>query len=140
MDIFGYILIALLIATVLSLIGTLVGFDVVEHFRRLKHPKWYEYFDRAKKNSFSIGSRLNDEIDTINKCIIAMREAYRKGELTEKSFRGVMEVYTNDYIKAVNKYNEDYVALKIDEDIQAADAYAKEHKWKYGILYPDTKL
>lgn len=139
MDIFGYILIAIMIVLVLVLIGTLMGFEVVEYFRRCKHPKWYEHFDRAKHNSFSVGGRLKDETDIINKCIAAMQEAYKKGELTTEQFRGVMKVYADDYIKAVCQFKQDTVVLEIDEDLRAADAYAKENNWKYGVLYEDEK-
>ena len=138
MDIFGYILIALLIGSVLALIGTLVGFDVVEHFRRLKHPKWYEYFDRAKKNSFTVGGRLKDATDIVNKCIAAAQEAYRNEKWTAEEFRCIMKLYTEEYVKAVHQYQQDTVELGIEEDLKAADNYAKEHKWKYGILYPNT--
>lgn len=137
MDLLGTILIALIIVVVLALICALVGFDVVEYFRRLKHSKWYEHFDRATKNSFYVGSRMKDETDVINKCIVIMQEAYKKGDLTAEQFRGVMEVYTNDYIKAVCQFKQDIIALEIDEDLRAADTYAKEHNWKYGILYEE---
>lgn len=139
MDIFGNILIALIVVAVPALLCTLVGFDVVEYFRRAKYPKWYEHFDRATKNSFSIGSRLKDEADIINKCIAYMQEAYRKGELTADEFRGVMKVYTDDYIKAVYQFKQDTVALEIEEDLRAADKYAKENNFKYGILYEDNE-
>lgn len=130
-------IIALIIVLVLALIGTLGGFNVVEYFRRRKHTKWYEYFDRATKNSFFIGSRLKDETDNINKCIATMQEAYRKGELTENAFRGMMRLYTNDYIKVVKQYNTDFEALGIDDDLKAADTYARECDFKWGILYED---
>lgn len=137
MDLFGSILIVLTIVVTLALICTLVGFDVVDYFRRRKHPKWYEYFDRATKNSFFIGSRLKDDTANINKCIAAMQEAYKNGELTENAFRGMMRLYTNDYIKVVKQYNTEFEALGIDADLKAADTYARERDFKWGILYED---
>ena len=132
-------IIALIMVLVLALIGTLGSFDIVEYFRRRKHPKWYEYFDRAKHNSFSVGGRLGDEIDIANKCIATMQEAYRKGTITEKVFRRAMEIYTDDYIKAVAQYNKDYLESGIDEDLKAADAYARKHNCKWGIIYENKE-
>ena len=139
MDLFGTVLIAILIISALALIGTLVSFDVVEYFRRLKHPKWYEYFDRAKKNSFVIGSRLRDATDIVNKCIVTAQEAYKNKEWTAEQFRCIMKLYADEYVRAVEQYQQDTIALGIDDDLKAADKYAKEHNWKYGILYPDTQ-
>lgn len=140
MDIIGVILIGLIIVSVLAIISSLVGLDVVEHFRRLKHPKWYEHFDRAKKNSFAVGGRLKDATDIVNKCIATAQEAYRDGKWTAGEFRCIMKLYADEYVRAVDQYQQDTVALGIDEDLKAADNYAKEHKWKYGILYPDQAL
>ena len=137
MDLFGGILIALMIVLSLVLICVLVGFDAVEYFRRLKHPKWYEHFDRATKNSFSIGERLAYQTDILNKCTATIQEAYKKGDCPVEEFRGVMNVYIEDYIKAVVQYRKDYIVLKIDEDLTAADAYAREHNLKWGILDED---
>ena len=139
MDIIGNILIALIIVVVLAMIVILVGFDVVEFFRRKKHPKWFEHFDRATKNSFSIGGRLKDKTAAINKFISAQQEALIDGKWTDEDYRTLMRCCADEYIKAVNQYRKDFEASGIDADLKAADAYAKEHNWKWGILYNDKE-
>ena len=140
MDIGGIILLVMMVALVLAMIYLVSGLSVAEIYRRKKHPIWYGYYDRAVHNSFSIGERLKDKTDIINKCITATQEAYKKGECTVDEFRGLMKINVNDYIKAVTQYHKDFVNLKIDEDLRAADAYAKEHNWKFGYLYDDIEL
>lgn len=137
MDVIGIILIALIIVLTLAVICTLVGFDVVEYFRRMKHPKWYEHFDRATKYSFSIGGRLKDKTTAINRFISTQQEALRDGKWTDEDYRTLMRCCADEYIKAVNQYRDDFEKLGIEADLKAADTYAKEHNWKWGILYDE---
>lgn len=137
MDIFGTILIIVICILLFALVGTISGFDIVEAYRRKKHPTWYGYFNRARHNSFSVGCRLKDKTDIINKCIASAQEAYRNEKWTAEEFRCIMKLYADEYVKAVYQYQQDTVALGIEEDLKAADKYAKEHNWKYGILYGD---
>ena len=76
-----------IISCLLALFGgiaILVLTDVKEKIRRKQHHVWYEHFDRAKNNAFSIGGKYTKKLDNINMRRKFYQDLYVEGECTEE--------------------------------------------------------
>lgn len=122
-----FIGIAILMLTVLT--------DVKEKIRRKQHPKWYELFDRAKNNAFRAGSEFSQKLDTICARGEMLGDMLFKGECSKEEYLEAMKVLEKERVEAVEQYHLKQDALGIEADLRAADAYAKEHNLKWGIIY-----
>ena len=118
-------------------IAILMLTDVQEKIRRKKHPVWYEHWDRAKDNAFDIGGKYVKMLDSLNTQRKAVQDSYIEGKTTDEEYKKAMNTIDADFIDAYKWYKQAEEALRINEDLKAADAYAKEHNLKWGIIYED---
>lgn len=139
MNICDTILIVCLTVLTILLVILLAVMPLVETYKKKKHSVWFTHFNRATHNAFSIGKRFSARRDRINERIKEWQEAYKNGECTIREFTNTMELLAYEYVSAVTQYNKDYSESGIDEDLTAADAYAKEHNCKWGIIYSDKE-
>ena len=109
--------------------------DVEEKIRRKKHHVWYTYWDRAKNNAFDIGGKYVKMLDSINTQRKAVQDSYIEGKCTNEEYKKAMNTIDADFIAIYKWYKQAEEALRINEDLKAADAYAKEHNLKWGIIY-----
>jgi hypothetical protein len=109
--------------------------DVKEKIRRKQHPVWYRYYDRAKNNAFDIGGKYTKMLDSINERRKLVQDTFTEGRCTTEDYKYVMNTIDVDFIDASKWYKQAEEALRINEDLRAADAYAKEHNLKWGIIY-----
>lgn len=116
-------------------IAILMLIDVEEKIRRKRHPKWYEYYDRAKNNVFTVGGEFSQKLDTIFAHGEMLGDMLFKGECSKEEYLEAMKVLEKERVEAVEQYHLKQDALGIEADLRAADAYAKEHNLKWGIIY-----
>lgn len=109
--------------------------DVKEIIRRKQHPKWYEHYDRAKRNCFQVGGEFSQKLDTICARVKMIQDMLFKGECSKEEYLEAMKVLEKERVEAVEQYHLKQEALGIDADLKEADAYAKEHNLKWGIIY-----
>ena len=107
--------------------------SIVEGVRRRKHPKYFEYYDTAISESFRIGGKLSSVKKYIEFHIKLYSDGYRDGECTVESITKKMSELTKMWIEACDTYN--YEKKSIEVLWKKADAYAKEHKLKWGEIY-----
>jgi hypothetical protein len=115
-----------------------VGDTIRERIRRKKHPKWYTLYNLAVKNSLYIGSRFSKKTESINNRIKKVQDMFLNGECTEDEYKDAMKFLVKEYSDAVKWFKLVKEELCIDADLEAADAYAKEHNLKWGIIYEDA--
>jgi pyruvate formate-lyase activating enzyme-like uncharacterized protein len=96
---------------------------------------WYEHFDRAKNNAFDIGGKYIKRLDNINMRRKFYQDLYTEGKCTDEEYKKAMNTIDVDFIDAHKWYKQAEEALRINEDLRAADTYAKEHNLKWGIIY-----
>ena len=106
-----------------------------EKLRRKKHPVWYELYDRALANSIWVGSTFRKKLETINARRERFQELFFHGELTEEEYDNAMEILDKERTVAAKQFCIDKTAYGIEDDLKKADAYAKKHNLKWGILY-----
>jgi hypothetical protein len=116
-------------------IAILILTDVNERIRRKQHPKWYELYDRAKNNAFDIGGKYTQRLDNINMRRKFYQDLYIEGKCTDEEYKKAMNAIDVDFIDAYKWYKQAEEALRINEDLKEADAYAKKHNLKWGIIY-----
>lgn len=116
-------------------IAILMLTDVQERIRRKKHPKWYELYNRAKNNIFQTGGEFSSKLDTICARGEMIQDMLFKGECSKDEYLEAMKVLEKERVEAVEQYHLKQDALGIDADLREADAYAKEHNLKWGIIY-----
>ena len=116
-------------------IAILMLTDVQEKIRRKKHPEWYQHYDRALSNSFTIGSRFREIVDTLDNRRDMIQGMFLRGECPADEYNKVSKAIDKDFEEAYKWFEFNKTALGIDKDLKAADAYAKEHNLKWGILY-----
>lgn len=118
-------------------LGLAFGDTVLERIRRKKHPVWYTHWNRALSNSFAIGSRFREMVDTLDNRRDMLQGMFFRGECTADEYNKVSKAIDKDFEEAYKWFEFNKTALGIDEDLKAADAYAKEHNLKWGIIYSD---
>ena len=118
-------------------IAILMLTDVKEKIRRKKHPVWYEYYDRALSNSFMAGSKHHRQEEVFKARSKMTQDMFFNGKCTAEEYNEAMSSLYEDVCAESHRYMEEKEALGIDEDLKAADAYAKEHNLKWGIIYND---
>lgn len=128
-----FCLLALFIGIAILMLTALT--DVKEKIRRKKHPKWYEYYDRAKSNAFRAGSEFSQKLDTICTRGEMLQDMLFKGECSSEEYLEAMKVLEKERVEVVTQYHLKQDALGIEADLRAADVYAKEHNLKWGIIY-----
>ena len=116
-------------------IAILMLTDVQERIRRKKHPKWYEYYDRALSNSLVIGTRFREQTETINARRELIQDMFFQGRCTADKYDDAMKAFDKEQREAAKQFSIDKEALGIMQDLAEADAYAKEHNLKWGIIY-----
>ena len=116
-------------------IAILMLTDVKKKIRRKQHPVWYEHYDRAKNNAFAAGGEFSQRLDTI--CVRGeiIQDMLFKGECSKDEYLEAMKVLEKERAETVEQYHLKQKALGIETDLIAADAYAKEHNLKWGIIY-----
>lgn len=134
-----------ILGMVLGIIATICGMvflpillvnlidHIIESIRKNKHPKYFEFYDTAIYESFRIGGKLNAEKRRIEYYIKLYGDGYRDGECTVEHITKKMAQVTQWWINACDEYNQEYKNVKVL--LQKADAYAKEHNLKWGIIY-----
>ena len=126
---------------IICLLGLFLGYlvivatDIEERIRRKQHPKWYEYYDRALNNSLVIGTRFREQTETINARRELIQDMFFQGRCAADKYDDAMKVFDKEQREAAKQFSINKAALGIDEDLKAADAYAKEHNLKWGIIY-----
>ncbi len=115
--------------------GILMSTDIKERIRRKKHPKWWELYDRAKSNAFRVGGEFSQKLGTICARGEMIQDMLFKGECSKDEYLEAMKVLEKERVEAVEQYHIKQDTLGIEADLRAADAYAKEHNLKWGILY-----
>ena len=133
MEIWEVVIIGLLALFIGIAITELI--DVKEKIRRKKHHVWYEHWDRAKDNAFDIGGKYTKRLDNINMRRKFYQDLYIEGKCTDEEYKKAMNTIDADFIDAYKWYKQAEEALRINEDLKAADAYAKERNLKWGIIY-----
>ena len=116
-------------------IASLMLTDVKEKLRRKKHPVWYEYYDRAKNNSFHIGGKLREQTEVLHNRLKLLNKTYLNDKCTEAEYLEATRVIAKEYAEVVKRYKQAKEDLHIEEDLKEADAYAKERNLKWGIIY-----
>ncbi len=116
-------------------IAILMLTDAKEKIQRKKHPKWYELYYRAKSNAFHVGGEFSQKLDTICARGEMLGDMLFKGECSKDEYLEAMKVLEKERVEAVEQYYSKQEALGIEADLRAADAYAKEHNLKWGIIY-----
>lgn len=106
---------------------------IIESVRKNKHPEYFKSYDTAVYESFRIGGNLNAEKRRIEYYIKLYGDGYRDGECTTEDIIKKMAQLTQWWITACDEYNQEYKNVKAL--LQKADAYAKEHNLKWGIIY-----
>ena len=106
---------------------------IVKSIRKQKHPEYFDLYDTAISESFRIGGKLNAEKRRIEYYIKLYSEGYRDGECTAEHITKKMAQVTQWWITACDEYNQEQKNIKVL--LQKADAYAKEHNLKWGIIY-----
>ena len=106
---------------------------IIESVRKNKHPEYFEFYDTAVYESFRIGGNLNAEKRRIEYYIKLYSDGYRDGECTAEDITKRMAQLTQKWIIACDEYNQEQKNIKVL--LQKADAYAKEHNLKWGIIY-----
>lgn len=119
-------------------IAILMLTDIKERIRRKQHPKWYELYDRAKNNAFTVGGEFSQKLDTICARGEMLGDMLFKGECSKEEYLEAMKVLEKERVEAVEQYHLKQDALGIEADLRAADAYAKEHNLKWGIIYENA--
>lgn len=109
--------------------------DIKERIRRKQHPMWYELYDRAKNNAFRAGSEFSQKLDTICARVEMIQDMLFKGECSSEAYLEAMKILEKERVEVVTQYQFKQEALGIEADLRAADAYAKEHNLKWGIVY-----
>lgn len=139
MNICDTILIVCLTALTILLVILLAVMPLMETYKKKKHSVWFTHFNRATHNAFSIGKRFSARRDRINERINKCQQAYMDHQCNTTEFKNRMSLLADEYVAAVMHYYHDYLDLGIEEDLKAADAYAKEHNCKWGIIYSDKE-
>ena len=116
-------------------IAILMLTDAQEKTRRKKHPVWYEYYDRALRSSCTVGSALRVQNETINAREKMIYDMLIRGECTEDEYLEALHTLSKERRDAVKQFSTERETYCIDEDLKAADSYAKEHNLKWGIIY-----
>ena len=106
---------------------------IIESIRKTKHPEYFEFYDTAVYESFRIGGKLNAEKHRIEYYIKLYSDGYRDGECTAEQITKKMAQVTQWWIAACDEYNREHESIKVL--LRKADAYAKEHNLKWGIIY-----
>lgn len=126
-----------LTVAVLFVLGYITYWRVVDVYRHRKHSVWYTHYNRALRNSLRIGSELREATDYFNSQVAFMQKQLLEGGCSAESYCEEMQALAKSYCNAVTIYNNAKEALGIDADIEAADAYAKKFKLKWGYLNED---
>lgn len=129
----GMLVVFVLILLAITVLA--VGDYIKERLRRKKHPVWYKYYNRALSNSMAAGRRFREDTKTIDKRKEMVRELFFEGDCSAEVFDEAMNKLNEEYNEAVKRFKLIKEELCIDADLEAADAYAKEHNLKWGILY-----
>ena len=116
-------------------IAMLMLTDVQERIRRKKHHKWYALYNRAKNNLFQAGGEFSNKLDTICARGEMLGDMLFKGECSKDEYLEAMKVLEKERVEAVEQYHLKQDTLGIEADLRAADAYAREHNLKWGIIY-----
>ena len=114
-------------------IAILMLTDVKEKIRRKKHPVWYEYYDRALSNSVVIGSRFREQTETINARRELIQDMFFQGRCAVDKYDDAMKAFDKEQREAAKRFSRDKEGIL--QDLAAADAYAKDHNLKWGIIY-----
>ena len=120
---------------VLAVAGLAIGSSIKEKVRRKKHPVWYEHYNNALANSMHIGNKFRHRIEYINKLKEVFQDKFFEGGYTEAEFNDAIDVLNIEYKDATRQFRADKEAYGIEADLKAADAYAKEHNLKWGVIY-----
>ena len=129
---------ALIVICLIALIvcaALLVSESAQERIRRKKHPKWYELYNRAEHNAIHLGSTVHEQTETLNKRMKLLNKTYLEDKCTEDEYIDAMNILTKEYSEIVKQFKQAKADLHIEADMQEADAYAKEHNLKWGIIY-----
>jgi predicted Zn-dependent peptidase len=116
-------------------IAVLMLTDGKEKIRRKQHPVWYEHYDRAKNNAFTVGGEFSQKLDTICARGEMIQDMLFKGECSKEEYLEAMKALEKERVEAVEQYHLKQDTLGIDADLREADAYAKEHNLKWCIIY-----
>ena len=116
-------------------IAILMLTDVEEKIRRKKHPEWYEHYNRAKRNSFIVGGEFSQKLNTIAARMDMLQGLLLNGKCSRGEYLDAIKVLEQERVEAVEQFHLRQESLGIEEDLKAADAYAKEHNLKWGIIY-----
>lgn len=106
---------------------------IIESIRKKKHPEYFKFYDTAVSESFRIGGKLGAEKKRIEYYIKLYGNGYRDGECTVEHITKKMAELTRIWINACDTFNQEQESIKVLW--QKADAYAKEHNLKWGIIY-----
>lgn len=119
---------------VLFVLGYILYWRVIDVYRHKKHSIWYTHYNRALRNSIRIGSELREATGYFNSQVAFMQKQLLDGGCSAESYCEEMQALALSYCSAVTIYKNAKEALRIDADIAAANAYAKEHNLKWGML------
>ena len=118
-------------------IAILMLTDAQEKIRCKKHPVWYEHYNRAKHNSFRVGKVWQERAESISKRKELVMDMYLNDKCSDDEYDEAMKNLNIEYRDAIKWLKKNNELLGIVEDLKAADAFAKEHNLKWGIIYED---
>lgn len=106
---------------------------IVSSARRNKYPEYFDLYDSAIYESFRVGGKFSDDKKRINHKLKKYTDGYKDGECTKEFFENKMQELTQSYIKICDTYSQE--RLSIEVLWKRADAYAKQHNLKWGVIY-----
>ena len=133
MEIWEIIVLSLL--ALFCIIAVFMVTGIEEKIRRKKHPVWFRHYDLALKNSLWAGTKFREKTEILDARRDMVQDMFFKGECTLDEYDNAMKIIEEERREAAKQFSRDKEALGILQDLADADAYAKEHNLKWGIIY-----
>lgn len=115
--------------------GLIMIFDPLDKYRRWKHPKWFEYFDSAKKDAFELSKFLQSTCFAVEEQHHIIISLYQNKRIDDEQFSRL----SRELCYAFDIFQEEYSRRKDANDllVQKAHEYAVKNNLKWGLLYED---
>ena len=105
--------------------------------------QWMDYIGTENQQGLIYASQSEEIIRKLTlksseggyKVMIIWMAMLFKGECSSEEYLEAMKILEKERAETVEQYHLKQEALGIDTDLKAADAYAKEHNLKWGIIY-----
>ena len=105
----------------------------VERYRKWKHPKWYEYYNKAKSLCFDNAEFMKATMCAIEYQHDVLLNMLKDDRIDEQKVKSMYISLTEAF--KVFKTEYDYRQAKVDELLHLAHDYAVKNNLKWGLLY-----